>query len=86
MDNNLYYVPHFNNRKIDAIQITNTGVPDVIFNGVPDWVYEGIINNSTRKVFATTSAVQVMRRNRVVYRQLSPQRSVRPCERSAHAQ
>ena len=38
-DNDIYFRPHF---AIDIeIQLTFTGVPGVVYNGVPDWVYEG---------------------------------------------
>lgn len=28
----------------DDIRITNTGKPDLIYNGVPDWLYQGEYN------------------------------------------
>lgn len=34
----IYYKP---NPESTAYRITNTGVPTVIYNGVPDWVNEG---------------------------------------------
>lgn len=37
--NNIYYRPEA--EKADDYQITNTGVFGTIYNGVPDWVYEG---------------------------------------------
>ena len=36
--NNLYYQEALGK---DIIQITNTGEEQNIFNGIPDWVYEG---------------------------------------------
>ena len=37
-DNNLYFQE---NPFMTPIQVTDTGLPGTIFNGVPDWVYEG---------------------------------------------
>lgn len=28
----------------DPVQLTFDGVKDVIFNGIPDWVYEGMFD------------------------------------------
>ena len=39
-ENNIYYK---NTAISNAIQITTSGVDNKIFNGVPDWVYEGKI-------------------------------------------
>lgn len=38
-DNNIYY----KNEAIsdDIVQVSTDGVPQKIYNGVPDWVYEG---------------------------------------------
>lgn len=37
--NNVYYRP---NLVVDEeVRLTEDGVPGVIYNGVPDWVYEG---------------------------------------------
>ncbi|XP_050307457.1 venom dipeptidyl peptidase 4 [Anthonomus grandis grandis] len=38
-NNNIYYLSSFSNTS-DVIQITSDGVEGVIYNGVPDWVYE----------------------------------------------
>ena len=38
---NIYYVPSVGENVTKFFQITNDGVPKKIFNGVPDWVYEG---------------------------------------------
>lgn len=40
LDNNIYYVSEPTN-VLNAVAITDDGVPGVIYNGVPDWVYEG---------------------------------------------
>lgn len=36
--NDIYYRPE---ATAPSVRITNTGVQDTIYNGVPDWVYEG---------------------------------------------
>lgn len=36
--NNIYYMPDISSA---PIQLTSSGVEGVIFNGIPDWVYEG---------------------------------------------
>jgi hypothetical protein len=38
-DNNLYYQA---SPEVDPVQVTTSGVADSIFNGIPDWNYEGI--------------------------------------------
>ena len=38
--NDIYYQVFFEGGS-DTRRITNTGVPDIVFNGIPDWVYEG---------------------------------------------
>lgn len=40
-DNNIYYVSSFDNSQVKSIQLSNTGVLDVVYNGISDWVYEG---------------------------------------------
>lgn len=42
MDNNLYYQPNIND-STSVIQLTKDGEHNLIFNGVPDWLYEGKI-------------------------------------------
>ncbi|XP_063617877.1 uncharacterized protein LOC134790840 [Cydia splendana] len=37
LDNNVYYLPENSN---EAIQLTDDGIPGVIYNGHADWVYE----------------------------------------------
>lgn len=38
LDNNVYYLPDFNEQ---AIQLTTDGIPGEFYNGHNDWVYEG---------------------------------------------
>lgn len=38
LDNDVYYLPE---NAADAIRLTSDGIPDVIYNGHADWVYEG---------------------------------------------
>ena len=38
---NIYYVPSVGETPMKFIKITNDGMPKKVFNGVPDWVYEG---------------------------------------------
>lgn len=38
-ENNVYFKQ---NLATEAVQITTDGRSDVIYNGIPDWVYEGI--------------------------------------------
>lgn len=40
LNNNIYYVSSPENAE-RPIQITRDGIPGIIYNGVPDWVYEG---------------------------------------------
>ena len=41
-ENNIYYQPSLDNTDLENyIQITNDGVIDQIYNGIPDWLYEG---------------------------------------------
>ena len=44
--NNIYYQEALGK---DIIQITNTGEEQNIFNGIPDWVYEGKLTARQRK-------------------------------------
>ena len=37
-ENDIYYLPKVTG---DAIRLTYTGSEHTVFNGVPDWVYEG---------------------------------------------
>lgn len=37
--NNIYYKPSVKSQRV--FPLTTDGVPHVIFNGAPDWVYEG---------------------------------------------
>lgn len=39
--NNIYYRPTAAN--IAEVQLTRSGIPGVIYHGIPDWVYEGMI-------------------------------------------
>ncbi|XP_015435502.1 PREDICTED: venom dipeptidyl peptidase 4 [Dufourea novaeangliae] len=39
LDNDIYY-QEFTDSSGHARRLTHTGVPDVVYNGVPDWVYE----------------------------------------------
>ncbi|XP_052248181.1 dipeptidyl peptidase 4-like isoform X2 [Dreissena polymorpha] len=39
-NNDVYYRRSMNLQDVDAFRVTDTGVMDQIFNGVPDWVYE----------------------------------------------
>ncbi len=41
--NNVYYKPSVKSDKV--FPVTVDGEPRVIFNGVPDWVYEGNLHN-----------------------------------------
>lgn len=45
-NNNIYYLEDYDyqNPRKQATQITFDGVQDEIFNGIPDWVYEGLFN------------------------------------------
>ena len=47
---NIYYIPNALQANKDAIQITNNGVPKKVFNGVPDWVYEEEVIESTNAI------------------------------------
>ena len=41
-ENNIYYQPSLENTDLENyVQITNDGVIDQIYNGIPDWLYEG---------------------------------------------
>lgn len=53
LNNNVYYLPENRNQ---AIQLTNDGIPGVIYNGHTDWVYEGIKNNNV--VFSDISKLE----------------------------
>ncbi|KAI4464720.1 protease family s9bc dipeptidyl-peptidase iv-related [Holotrichia oblita] len=46
--NNIYYVSE---PTAAAIQVTTDGVPDVIYNGIPDWVYEEEVLSSGSAVW-----------------------------------
>nr|CAI5864167.1 unnamed protein product [Callosobruchus analis] len=48
-DNNIYYINSINDIQ-NPIQITNFGVPLLVYCGVPDWIYE-------EEVFASASAM-----------------------------
>ncbi|XP_053982596.1 venom dipeptidyl peptidase 4 [Hylaeus volcanicus] len=39
LDNDIYY-EKISDRRNDPVRLTNTGVPGIVYNGVPDWVYE----------------------------------------------
>jgi hypothetical protein len=44
-NNNIYYLKPWNSLKgiesSDYLEVTSNGLKDVIYNGVPDWLYEG---------------------------------------------
>lgn len=40
-DNDLYYLKSTDNTGVGR-RLTNDGEPGVIYNGTPDWVYEGL--------------------------------------------
>lgn len=40
--NNIYYSQ--GSRFTEVFQISNDGVPGTIYNGIPDWLYEGKFN------------------------------------------
>ena len=48
-DNNIYYRPsvHFKG----LYPLTTSGVPGIIFNGIPDWIYEEEIMSSNRALW-----------------------------------
>lgn len=46
MENNIYYIRTIADVE-KAIQITSDGVPGIVYNGVPDWVYEGALSKKT---------------------------------------
>lgn len=35
----IYY--RFGPRAHQSYRVTNTGIPGIIYNGIPDWLYEG---------------------------------------------
>ncbi|XP_018495147.1 inactive dipeptidyl peptidase 10 [Galendromus occidentalis] len=51
-NNNLYY---YNSINSPPIQLTNDGVLDVVFNGMPDWVYEEEIFSSNKAFWMPAS-------------------------------
>jgi len=44
---NIFYVPTVNDVPKRYFQLTDNGIPKKVFNGVPDWVYEGINASNT---------------------------------------
>jgi hypothetical protein len=42
LDYDIYFRPA--PRSSTGYRVTNTAVPGVVYNGVPDWLYEGIYN------------------------------------------
>ena len=40
-DNNMHYVSYFDSTQVTDTQLSDTGVLDVVYNGISDWVYEG---------------------------------------------
>ena len=47
-ENNIYFrqIP---TNVMDDVQLTMDGEPEGIFNGIPDWVYEGKLNKNQKK-------------------------------------
>lgn len=43
--NNIYYRPTA--ASISEVQLTRSGIPGVVYHGIPDWVYEGMIMEKT---------------------------------------
>lgn len=39
VNNNIYYLDDINGD--DYVKLTSDGETDVVFNGIPDWLYEG---------------------------------------------
>ena len=39
--NNIYYRPTA--ASVAEVQLTQSGIPGLIYHGIPDWVYEGMI-------------------------------------------
>lgn len=48
LDNNVYYMPEIGT---ESVQLTTNGVLEVIFNGIPDWVYEEEILSSSHALW-----------------------------------
>jgi hypothetical protein len=44
--NNIYYRPTA--ASIAEVQLTQSGIPGVVYHGIPDWVYEGMIMKKLR--------------------------------------
>ena len=40
-ENNIYHKSDITDNTTPAVHITSDGIVDEIYNGVPDWVYEG---------------------------------------------
>ncbi len=45
-DFNIYYIPNvgLEDKKIYPISQTEVVVSDVVIHGIPDWIYEGTVN------------------------------------------
>lgn len=54
LDNNLYYQPNIND-SASVVQLTKDGEHNLIFNGVPDWLYEEEILSSNTAVWFSKS-------------------------------
>jgi hypothetical protein len=44
--NNIYYRPTAASKA--EVQLTTSGIPGIIYHGIPDWVYEGMIIHKIR--------------------------------------
>ncbi|UYV66489.1 hypothetical protein LAZ67_4001855, partial [Cordylochernes scorpioides] len=52
--NNIYYVPQMSPNPRPRV-LTQSGVEDVIFNGIPDWLYEGEVLKSDQAIWWSPS-------------------------------
>lgn len=57
-DNDVYYKPRVNGSLI--CRITKTGVPGVVFNGVPDWLYENEILHTGHSLWFSNDGKYLM--------------------------
>ncbi|RZF38000.1 hypothetical protein LSTR_LSTR006399 [Laodelphax striatellus] len=58
MDNDIYYLE--SPTCTDAVRLTTTGKPGVIFNGVCDWVYEDEIYQKARAFYFSTDGTKLV--------------------------
>ena len=56
---NNIYIRNMNNRANPDIQVTDDGITDTIYNGIPDWVYEEEILSTNKAMYFSKNGLRM---------------------------